>query len=144
MLVSFISISFNKPPLKWHNGADIKRRWAGGWTKTTATSKQKKSCAGLQTSAQFRTQWALMAALRSAITQGGRIKVAGVSLGAGCPGRRRFSWHCTSGKWALTGVLQRSTGSPHLHWLPSGRCGRLWDRITDTEIFTFALCTTNR
>lgn len=47
MLVSFISISFNKPPLKWHNGADIKRSWAGGRTKTTATSKQKQSCAAL-------------------------------------------------------------------------------------------------
>lgn len=46
MLVSFISISFRKPLLKWHNGADIKRSRAGGWTKTTARSEQKQGCAG--------------------------------------------------------------------------------------------------
>lgn len=46
MLVSFISISFTKPLPRWHNGADIKRSRAGGWTKTTATSEQKQGCAG--------------------------------------------------------------------------------------------------
>ena len=56
----FISISFTKPLLNCHNGTDIKRIWAGGWTRTTANIKQALSCeerAGLQISARSRLWW---------------------------------------------------------------------------------------
>lgn len=118
-LSSSISISFNKPLLNWHNGADIKRSWTGGWTRATANSKQALSTeerAGLQISAQSRIQWALMAVLRPAITQGGRdrgvwtyplaselgaVSVAWlyVTLAGSQFTLRGFSWHCALGKW---------------------------------------------
>lgn len=84
---SFISISFNKPLLYWHNGTDIKRSRAGGWTRITGNSKQALSdeeCTELQRkkkkkekiSAQLRIRWALVAAPRPAEPRRG--------LGWGC------------------------------------------------------------
>lgn len=64
---AFISIPLNEPLLSWHNGADFKRIWAGGWTRTTANSKQAlfdEECTGLQISAQWRIWRALITVLR--------------------------------------------------------------------------------
>lgn len=82
-----------------------------------------------------RTQWGLMTVLRSAISQGGReLRWRGwrrgvlaeprqVSPFAACPGRRGFSWHCTSGpsghliytSYLAVATLGRTHGHRNLH-----------------------------
>lgn len=76
------------------------------------------------------------------VARGGGVAILNFGGGGGrmlCPGPLGTA-HL--GKWAFTGALQRYVGSPDLHQLACGRSGRLRDRLTDTELFTFALCTT--
>lgn len=156
-LGSSISISFNKPLLNWHNGADIKRSWTGGWTRATANSKQALSTeerAGLQISAQSRIQ-ALMAVLRPTITQGGRDRGVWTYPLASESGAvsavwlyvtlavfvgsqftlRGFSWHCALGTWGS----KCFSNSPPGRWVCTiGICGgRTYSSALNYEDYLF-------